>query len=175
MTIKDVIIDTNNRFNVLLMDLYDTEVESHTFPDGVDDPLKAGDPFSFDETERQYMAVAASNGTRLKLGYPPKKVRAFPKAPVPGDEEHTRLLPKWQRFEHRGKLLDILNRLKRWRSDFSREIQTGEGNLSALPLTLLEPLERWNDKLIELGGEPRYLGGSAIPPDIWEGLTGVRQ
>jgi len=174
-TLRDLVVDTNNRFNILLTDLYDVEVESHEFPetpgfhkDDVGRPLKE----EMTLEERQYMNGAHSNATREKLGYKAKEIRG--ETPRIGQPKYNRLEFKDRRAKHGLRLLEILRRLKTWRTEYREELLNGK-YLSIVPITLIEPIERWNAEYQELGGDPIPLGGSLIPKHIWYELVNTDQ
>jgi len=163
-TLRDRIIDANNRFNVLLTDLYDEEVASHEFPWTVDEGYGVVDPFPAPPMEdRQYYTTAKTNSTRVAMRYKPKTIKAFDHPPSESTEKFREVVKTNSLYVQRTPVLALLKRLMIWRKAFSKRIENGGDIDDITPIALIEPIERWAAERVALGGEYHPLGGSMLP------------
>jgi len=182
-TLRDRIIDANNRFNVLLLDLFEEDVASHEFEFWDEDPATSTgtwilddgtprgrrdravkDPFPVpDITDTRYFNTAEANVMRLKMGYPPKSMKGFSHPPSRDRPEYKQVKNTIERYNNRTKLLALLKRLGIWRLQNSEAIRNGGDIDDITPLTLIEPIERWASEHRSLGGAYHTVGASMIP------------
>jgi hypothetical protein len=166
--LSDRIYDANNRFNVLLSDIFDEDVESSEYP-WVDAQDAIVDPFTGpDKEDVQYYRTAQVNATRKKMGYAPKSIKAFNHPPSVERPEFKKVESHMLRHDARHKCLDIFRRLKEWRRAHSKTIRDGGVITDITPIALIEPYERFAAEYEKLGGEAHPLGASLIPDLIEE-------
>jgi len=160
-SLKDKILDANNRFRVLFDHL--DEGDSQDF--APKEPIKFRSPVFPTEAQRKYATAAENNRTRIRLGYPLKGTAST------DSEEYRTIKSANDRLDHSGKLKEIIRNLSLFRTEGLQRYKAGRGDPPIVPLSCLEAYEQWVTKALELGLVPPALPSPAPEcdvPRVWD-------